>query len=403
MICSRMSDSGRCKWQGVIDMTAGQKCDNVRENAAADSRKENYDIKRREDRIGKYFEKYLKRFVFAELSEEFVNKAKPGDMLRGIPVPLREEEVKNFAEGSEVSLSVIAENMTWVIGSDPHFRHAEAYIRILSAFFGGSIYEGMLKTGRDAAEKGDMDNACIHFRAALCMKPDYLDAMYSYARACRAMYLASENEEYIGRLKAEALEWFEMLTEVHPEFAQGYYYLGYAYLNLGLYAKASISWKKFMKLSRISKDKKEIRKRLEQIEEPIRIEEGCNDILAGRYERGIERLEPFLESRFSEWWPLHYYLGVAYEEVGRIEDAKNRLKQALRLNGSHLETMQELLAIYRAENDTDNAEKYSRKIAMVQSLLEEDQKVNAEAIRREDERLQKSESKMLEPEVISVD
>ncbi len=45
------------------------------------------------------------------------------------------------------------------------------------------------------------------------------------------MYLASQNEEYVGRFKAEALEWFEILTEVHPKFAQGYYYLGYAYLN----------------------------------------------------------------------------------------------------------------------------------------------------------------------------
>ena len=158
-----------------------------------------------------------------------------------------------------------------------------------------------------------------------------------------------------------------------------------------------------MKLSRISKDKKEIRRRLEQIEEPIRIEEGCNDIMAGRYEKGLQILEPFLSSRFSDWWPLHYYLGVAYRECGRTEDAKERLKQALRLNGSHLETMQELLDIYRAEGDEANVEKYSRKIRMVQGLMTEDQKVNAEVIRKEDEKLQKNQPEMLEPEVISVE
>ena len=49
--------------------------------------------------------------------------------------------------------------------------------------------------------------------------------MYSYARAFRAMYLNSQNEEYVGRFKAEALEWLELLTETHPRFAQGYYYL----------------------------------------------------------------------------------------------------------------------------------------------------------------------------------
>ena len=268
------------------------------------SQKEQYDIRTRTDRIGKYFRKYLNRFVFAEFSEEFAKKSKAGDLMLGIPIPLREEEVKDFAGGSGISMSVIAENMAWVMGCDPHFRHTGDYAAILSALFGSGISESMLKTGRDAAEKGDMDNACIHFRAALCVKPGYLDAMYSYARACRAIYLAGDSEEHVGRFKAEALEWFEMLTEVHPKFAQGYYYLGYAYLNLGLYAKADIAWKRFMKLSRISKDKKEIRKRLEQIEEPIRIEEGCNDIMAGRYEKGLQILEPFLSSRFSDWWPL---------------------------------------------------------------------------------------------------
>ena len=91
---------------------------------------------------------------------------------------------------------------------------------------------------------------------------------------------------------------------------------------------------------------------------------------------------------------------MAYRECGRTEDAKERLKQALRLNGSHLETMQELLDIYRAEDDEANVEKYSRKIQMVQGLMTEDQKVNAEVIRKEDEKLQKNGPEMLEPEVI---
>lgn len=166
------------------------------------SQKEQYDIRTRTDRIGKYFRKYLNRFVFAEFSEEFAKKSKAGDLMLGIPIPLREEEVKDFAGGSGISMSVIAENMAWVMGCDPHFRHTGDYAAILSALFGSGISEAMLKTGRDAAEKGDMDNACIHFRAALCVKPGYLDAMYSYARACRAIYLAGDSEEHVGDRKS---------------------------------------------------------------------------------------------------------------------------------------------------------------------------------------------------------
>ena len=40
----------------------------------------------------------------------------------GIPIPLREEEVKDFAGGSGISMSVIAENMAWVMGTRPAFQ-----------------------------------------------------------------------------------------------------------------------------------------------------------------------------------------------------------------------------------------------------------------------------------------
>lgn len=367
------------------------------------SKENSYNIQLRDDRIGKYFRKYLDRFIFGEFSEEFMSKSKAGDLMRGVPIPLRKEEVAGFAGGEGISMLVIAENMAWVMGCDPHFKYTKDYVAILSKLYNRKIYESMLKRGRDAAEKGDMDNACIHFRATLCMKQDYLDGIYSYARACRAMYLNSENEEYTGRFKAEALNWFEILTEVHPKFAQGYYYLGYAYLNLGLYSKADISWKSFIKLTRNGKDKKEIKTRLAQIEEPLKIEAGYNNIMAGRYESGIELLEPFLTSRFNDWWPLHYYLGVAYEVVGRREEALSELKQTLRLNGSHLETMKELLAIYQDEGDEANISKYSRKISMIELAMEEDHEANIEEIRKEDERLQKEEPKNMEPEIIEVE
>ena len=360
------------------------------------------DIMKRQDRIGKYFRKYLDRFVFAEFSEEFIAKSAAGDLMRGVPIPLRGEQVQDFAGGEGTSMLTIADNMAWVLGCDPHFVHAKSYVAILKGIYDGKLHEGFLKVGKDAAERGDFDNACIHFRAALCLVPEYLDAMYSYARACRSMYLASENEEYVGRFKAEALEMFEMLTEVHPDFAKGYYYLGYAYLNMGLYAKADVSWKRFMKLTRVAEDKKEIRKRLQQLEEPLMVEAGCNHIMSGRYEEGILALETFVESRFRDWWPLYYYLGVAYEMTDRRDDALESFRKVLKLNGSHIETMKELVLIYEAEGDEANARKYSEKIRMIQAGMEEDRQINLKAIEEEDRKLQKEEPEFLEPERIDV-
>ena len=353
--------------------------------------REEVDIQLREDRIGRYFRKYLNKFVFVEFSEEFMEANKAGDLMRGVPIPLRRKEVKEFAGGKGIDFLVLAENMAWVMGCDPHFKHTKDYCAILKKLYNYKLYEGMMKEGRDAAEQGEMDNACIHFRAALCMKHDYLHAMYSYARACRVMYEHSKNEEYIGRFKAEATDWFEILTETHPRFAMGYYYLGYSYLNMGLYGKAKLAWQDFLKFGRNSKDRKEINRRLEQISHPVAIEDGCLKIGAGRYEEGLRILEPYLKSQYKDWWPLHYYLGRGYVQADRIPDAIAEFKKVLMTNGSHLETMKELLLIYEEQDDRANIRKYSEKIKMIEAAMEEDQAQLVENTQKENKRLEEEE------------
>ena len=353
--------------------------------------REESDIQLREDRIGRYFRKYLNKFVFVEFSEEFIAQSKAGDLLKGVPVPLRKKEVKDFAGGKGINFLVLAENMAWVMGCDPHFKHTKDYCAILHRLYNKKLTEGMLKEGRDAAEQGEMDNACIHFRAALCMQFDYMHAMYSYARACRVMYENSRNEEYVGRFKAESLEWFELLTETHPRFAMGYYYLGYSYLNMGLYGKAQLAWQSFLKFTKNNKDRKEINKRLQQIADPVAIEDACLKIGSGRYEEGIRVLEHYDKTQFNDWWPLHYYLGRGYVQAGRIADAVSEYKKVLMTNGSHLETMKELLLIYEGEGDKANIKKYSEKIRMIEKAQEEEQAKLVEVTKKENKKLEEEE------------
>lgn len=358
--------------------------------------REEVDIQLREDRIGRYFRKYLNKFVFVEFSEEFMRESKAGHLMKGVPIPLRRKEVKEFAGGKGIDFLVLAENMAWVMGCDPHFKHTKDYCAILKKLYNYKLYEGMMKEGRDAAERGEMDNACIHFRAALCMKHDYLHAMYSYARACRVMYEHSRNEEYVGRFKAEALDWFEILTETHPRFAMGYYYLGYSYLNIGLYGKAKLAWQGYLKFGRNGKDRREITKRLEQIAHPVAIEDGCLKIGAGRYEEGISILEPYLKSQYKDWWPLHYYLGRGYVQAGQISDAVTEFKKVLMTNGSHIETMKELLLIYEQQDDRANIKKYSEKIKMIEEAQGEEHAKLIEDTQKENRRLEEEEPAPIE-------
>ena len=357
--------------------------------------REESDIRLREDRIGRYFRKYLNKFVFVEFSDEFIARSKAGDVMKGVPIPLRRKEVKEFAGGEGVSMLIIAENMAWVMGCDPHFKYTDSYVAILDRLYHGKLAESLMKEGRDAAERGDMDNACVHFRASLCMQYDYLHSMYSYARACRVMYENSRNEEYTGRFKAEALDWFELLTETHPRFAMGYYYLGYSYLNIGLYSKAVLAWEGFLKFAHNRKDRKEITHRIEQLQDPVAIEKGCLHVTSGRYEEGIRVLEPYLQSRFKDWWPLHYYLGLAYEETGQLPEAVAEFRKVLMINGSHLETMRELVKIYEETGDKANLKKYAGKIELIEAAQEEEQEAHRAETEKENRRLETEEPKPL--------
>lgn len=395
-----MSDN---KTKKPLPTLQGQSCKppkNAFLRAIADSKPatlppEQSELRSRPDRIGKYFKKYLAKFVFVEFNDEFLKGTKIENIMRGVPVPLRKKDVSEFAGGKGLMPNHIAENMAWVMGSDPQFKYNEAYVQYMLKMFNKNIVEQMLKLGRNAAEIQDYDNACIHFRACLCVNPTYLHAMYSYAKVCRNMYEKSNNKEYIGRFKAESMDYFELITELHPRFAQAYYYLGYAYLNMGLYAKAEATWKIFLRVSRTPKDQREIKSRIEQIKEPIRIEEGYSLILSGRYDDGIDILEPFLERKYKDWWPLHYYLGVAYQKTGRTGEAVARFKNVLVMNASHLETMEELLAIYRSQGDKENVTKFETKIKLIRADLERERKEMEEYV--EDDRQEEKSSALDAP------
>lgn len=327
---------------------------------------EEYDIKARPDRVGKYFKKYTKNFVFDEFSDTFI-KNTGLDFMKGVPIPLRKQDLEEFKGGEGLKINHIAENLAWIMGIDPKFQYIDNYLEFMKRFSDNKIINGLVKEGRDSAEEKDYDSAAIHFRAALCINPTNIHAMYSYARVCRELYLASNNEEYIGRFKAESIEFFELLTVFHPRYGLAYYYLGYCYLNMGLYVKAKLAWEQFLKLSKNPKDSREVKSRLQQIVEPVKIEEGCNAVLSGRYELGIDVLEKYLDTKFKDWWPMSYYLGVAYARIGNNKDAVASFKRVLGINPSHVESMEELAVIYGESGDKENETKYRKKADLIRS------------------------------------
>ena len=331
------------------------------------------DMTNKEDRIAEFLVPHLNDFIFDELSDSYLEKIGLKDVMSGVPIPIRKNELNS------ISLLAIARNMAFVLGCNPAFKYAESYKAFILHAYDKRFAQGLVADGVDGAQKNDYDYACIQFRAAMIIDPDNIDAMYCYGRACKDAYEMGEEEDFVARFKAESIEAFEKVTLRKPDFAEAYYFLGYGYINLGLYVKAKLTWEDFIRLSEDEEKKKEIEERLAQLEEPVKIEEGYNMIISGKYAEGIEALSPYKTGRYAQWWPLWYYLGVAYQGLEMAEEAIENYLEVLKLSPSNLEAMKELVRCYEAVGDDQKVEKYSKKITVVEENMEKDRILAAEA------------------------
>ena len=384
------------------------------------------------DRIGELLQEHLSEMVFDELSYDYLKRAEVYDILKDIPVPIRKTEMTG------ITVLKIAMNMAFVFGCDPGFRYKENYIQYILKNFDKNFANGLIAQGVDIAQEDKFDEACIWFRAAMQIDPDNANAYYCYGRSLKDCYekIAQAEEtqqlaqtdpgtvgDIIGRYKAESIEAFEVATIKNPELRDAYYYLGYAYLNMGLYMKAKLTWEKYIELAEkdlrgglAAEEKKaqeealkDVRERIRQLEEPVKIEEGYNLILTGKFDEGIRALKPYTEEegRFRDWWPLWFYLGTAYRELAKqsekelldsepdasaeddevvraaYEEALKYFLQVLKLSPSNKDAMEEVLEIYRFLKDEEKIEKYTKKIAIISENAEKDREMMRSRVQEE--------------------
>ncbi|MCQ2554098.1 MAG: tetratricopeptide repeat protein [Clostridia bacterium] len=358
---------------------------------------------RSNDRISEYLVPHLKDYLFDELSDSYLEKAGILDIMKGVEVPIHAQDMKGM------TVLKIAKNMAFVMGCDPSFRYVDNYIAYILRNFDIRFSDALLSEGLDAADKRDYDYACIMFRASMLINPDNANAYYCYGRACKDAYELGEEEEYIGRFKAESLEAFEIATIKDPKLVDAFYFLGYAYVNMGLYIKTKLTWEEYVKLveeklaepgidalrrADAENTLKEIRERLETLEIPCKIEEGYNLILSGRYEEGIKALEIYKGSRYKDWWPLYFYLGVAYmsiaedheNETGAVdeialtayEEAIKNYLEVLKYSPSNEDAITKLAVLYRKTGDTEKANKFENKLEVVKNNQELDRQLAEE-------------------------
>jgi tetratricopeptide (TPR) repeat protein len=267
--------------------------------------------------------------------------------MEGVPVPIHADDLKAFAAHG-LSTTKIADNIAIVLGSDTQFRYADKYLQFLNRLFDDKLVEVFASKAGEALKIGDYRKGLAYLRAGMLFRQDSQTAMFAYASGCRYWYLqlegSEEDQELIKILKSEAHEYFEHCTDAYPEFAKAWYFLGYDYVNQGQYQRAQIAWRHYLeaveKMPQTPEDPeniKEIQDRIAELEDPIRIEKAVTLLNAGQTIDALRILEPYSQTGYSKWWPLHMYLAQAYRELGYNTEAIEGYQKVLQLSGSTLQ------------------------------------------------------------------
>ncbi len=313
-----------------------------------------------EDRAGIFLEGHMKNVTFEELSIEFLCKQGWQEYLADVPVP--------FLQNGDDSITVvtIGRDMAFVLGIYPNYEYRENYLRFMRENLVEDFYRLLLHEGLEAAEKRDFDYAAIMFRAAMIIAPTIVDPVYCYGRAAMDMYSKGGSHKFISTFKIEALNAFEQTTMMEPDYGPAYYFLGFSYLNMGLYLKAVLSFKEYMRLSDNEKGKEEIQEYLQKLETPVEVELGYNKILTGSFEAGIAILEKYLDNpQINMWWPLYYYLAIGKKEMGSCQEAISLAHRGIDIFPSSLHLNNLLADLYEEMGNTEKMKKYRDKAQLI--------------------------------------
>ena len=320
------------------------------------------------DRIKKYLKQYTDQLVFITLETNRTQSRKDISFLRDIPLPVAVQKISSQIKKDNqenIPFEAFIEGIIQVMGVDKDFKYNSEYIRFLS-MSNEHIEDYILYHGLRLAEEGEYLDAVVYFRAVLSIDENNLSALYNYGKCCRDIFDTSKDIKEKKDFKLEAIRIFEITAEKFPEFPASYYYLGFFYLNQKLFEKAQITWKKYLEISDDQEKIDEIEINLKRMEDQVLYEKGYNNVLNGKFEKGLGILLP-LEKKHSQWWNLLFFIGLAYRNLEEYGKAIDYFRKVLQNKPSQTDAMNELGICYSTVFDFENAEKYFKKALLLKN------------------------------------
>lgn len=300
------------------------------------------------DNVQSYLLKNEESFIMKTLTADIAQKNKMPDTLTGLKIPLKHSNMDDFNKGT-LNVGYIAENIIMLMGIAPKkYKKGDKYFTFIEKIFSYKGYKNIIKKGRYNAKYGRFADALICYRAGVLFAPDDIDGLYGLARTLREIGKHKEDKAdeknkgefaLYGEINSddfyvESKNYFEVLTKIYPKYPQAYYFLGYLYKDEGRFNKAIDVWQSFVKVTKVSKDRREIKKRIEQIKDSANIEKGIELVINKKYEEGVKILNEYVDTKFNSYWPLNYYIGIGYKFLGEKTNAIKFLKKAYALNNN---------------------------------------------------------------------
>ena len=265
----------------------------------------------------------------------------------GLDIPvLNSDLAKGIQDGSAqkgISVAAIARGIIDIIGTDPSFRNNVEYKKMLSAMYndiGGYIeYSGVKMANED--KKFD---AIVYFRALMEMDEKNINGLYNYALLCQDVAFSCDGEKEAKKRNdflKEAKSYFEKLANEYPDFSKGIYNLAFFKYEEGEYENAKKMWNDAIEAGLEGELEQRALEMIELCADKIRIEEGIELVISGDPQAALETMLPLVNKHMGDW-KLLFFIGVAYRQLGEVQEAMMYFRDILLIDDNNVDTMVEL-------------------------------------------------------------
>ncbi|QUH20437.1 tetratricopeptide repeat protein [Alkaliphilus sp. B6464] len=300
--------------------------------------------------IEPYIHKRTEDLSFVQLSSEAIQVKDYVVPDEGLFVPLLTTELANNIKTKEedkvITANGIVRGMVYLLGVDSDFKYRDEYIKFLYAV-NSDIEDYINFEAIKFADEGKMIESIIFLKALLLLNDKNIYYIFNYG-----LTLLKYSSEHLNNkpkvqsvFKKESTICFETILDIDENFSLAYYHLGFLYSDNKQFNKAKLYWERYLKLDTNVDLSNEVNQMLLEIEDQAKYERGYEAVLSGRPQEGLTLLLE-LEERYSNWWNLLFFIGLAYRQLLKYEDAIGYFDKVLQLEENQLDTIAELGLCY---------------------------------------------------------